>query len=88
MLTDTRDSVPTVSSRRCPERDRSAKNAHRECGVAAATDECPQGGDVERGIESKPDRIERVEAGALELVEPPFDDGVRGRTLEPHANAR
>ncbi len=61
---------------------------HRECGLAAATNESPQGGDVERGIESKPDRIERVEAGALELVEAPFDDGVRGRTLEPHANAR
>ena len=34
-------------------------------------------------IEREPDRIECIEAGALELVETPLDDGVRRRTLEP-----
>jgi hypothetical protein len=67
---------------------KSAKNARGESHFATAAYEHPQRGDVERGIQGKPDRLECVEAGALELVEAPLDDDVRCRTLEPHANAR
>ncbi len=66
-----------------PTLDESAENANGECRIAAAPDQRPQRGDVERGIERSPDRLQSVEAGALELVEAPLDDGVRRRTLEP-----
>jgi len=81
-------STASLPSRRNVTVDGSAKDRHGEQRRAAAGDESPQRGDVEGDVERKPKRIERSEAGALELVEAPLENDVRSRTFDLHANAR
>ncbi len=69
------------------DRDTSGEDANGERRLAAAAHERPQRREIEREVEGETYRIEHVEAGALELVEPPLDNGVRRRTLEPGTNA-
>ena len=37
-------------------------------------------------VEREPKRLDRIDSCALELVEAPLDDDVRGRTLDARAN--
>ncbi len=64
------------------------QDRRRERRRAAPRDERSQSADVERQIERESQGVESHQARPLELVEPPFENGVRGRTLELHANAR
>ena len=75
-------------SRNAPKRDRSAKDRNRERSGATAGDERPHRADVEGEVEREPQVVEVRETRPLELVKSPFDDGVRSRTLDLHANAR
>ncbi len=64
------------------------ENRNREHRVTAARNERTQPGDIELQVECEPNRVYAVDAGSLELVESPFDDHVRRRTLDTRANRR